>query len=197
MVIRERILRMNDLNETKALGIMFSSTKRKNRINDLITIAQSCEYLINLYGSRKKVADILGISTEMIRQFVLPLKLPKLVQDLISDRKIDSIDVIMHLNSLKNPNQQIKAAQMITDVSSKDVRDIIKLVKKYNIDIDESINTIIQLKTRSMHIVMLDIEDDSYNILKEISNEINIPPAIITKVIVESWLREHKKNEAY
>ena len=71
---------MRELDEATALSILFSNTKRKKRDADLLTIAKSCDYLVKLYGSQKAVADKIGLSSEMVREFLTTLRLPSEVQ---------------------------------------------------------------------------------------------------------------------
>ena len=73
------------LDEESALAILFANTRRKKRKEDLITIARAFEYLVNLYGSKEAVAKRVGLSTEMIREFLTVLKLPREIQKLVTE----------------------------------------------------------------------------------------------------------------
>ena len=104
---------MNKLDEETALSILFANTKRKKRTTDLLTIAKNCDYLVKLYGSQKAVSEKVGLSSEMIREFLVVLKLPKQIQDLVSERKIDSIDIVREISALKESPKQIIASKAL------------------------------------------------------------------------------------
>ena len=183
---------MDEMDENQALAIMFGNTKRKKRNVDLITLAKSCEILVKRYGSRKEVGEILGLSAEMIRQILTPLKVSDEVKKLISEKKIDSIDLVMHLSSIKDQNLQTKAALMLTNFHTKDVRDILQLIKKSGIDIEKAIDTIIENKPKGVHILMLDLDDHNYILLKNASEKIQMPPAILAKFVLQCWLKNSR-----
>jgi len=177
------------LDEETALSIIYANTKRKKRSVDLLTIARSCEYLVGLYGSQKAVAEQADLHGEMIRQFMSVLKLPTEVQDLISRRQIDRLDVAYRIAMIKDPAQQIAAARAMADLTlSKDVRDITKLVRKAGSSIEESKKRIIEAKPKGLHIFMMDFKDKTYNSICKKAKERGVGPAELVKQIVEDWL---------
>ncbi len=182
---------MKNLDENTSLAIIFSNVRRKKRDNDLITIAKSFNYLVNLYGSIKSVSIKIGLSKEMVRQFLSILKLPKEIQELFSKRKLDSVDIAKELLSLKNSRKQIIAAQAILDSSSKDVRDIKRLIKNSNTSVTEAKKTILDLKPKGLHIFMMDFEDDLYKSILNFSKSLRIKPAELVKRIIIDWLKRN------
>ena len=186
---------MKILDEETALTILFANTRRKKRNNDLITIAKSCEYLTKLYGSQKAVAEKVGLSTEMIREFLSALKLPEEVQKLISDRKIDSIDIVREISVLKDPSKRIVAAKALANSLSKDVRDVKRLIKDTNLSVAEAKKAVLESKPKGLHIFMMDFDDDTYRAVIEQAKNMKVKPAELVRQIVLDWLQKRMGNK--
>jgi hypothetical protein len=186
---------MNNLNENTAFAIIFANTKRKNRNVDLLTIAKCFEHLVKLYGSQKAVANKVGLSIEMIREFLIVLKLPIKIQKLVSERRIDSIDVVREISIIKYPSKQIKAAHAFINSLSKDVRDIKRLVKKSKLPIEDAKKIILDAKPKGLHIFIMDFNDETYQAIIKEAKALKIKPAELVKGIVTNWLKQKTKKE--
>lgn len=180
---------MRELDEDTALATIFANTRRKKRTENLLTIAQSFKYLVELYGSQKAVADKVGLSTEMIREFLIVLKLPVEVQQLISSRQIDSVDVAREISAIKDPLKQVVTAKILADALSEDVRDIKRLIKDTNFPIEEAKKIILESKPRGLHIFMMDFDDEIYKLIIKQAKSMKIKPAELVKEIVTDWLK--------
>lgn len=183
---------MKKLDEETALSVLFANTKRKKRSVDLLTIAKSCEYLVNLYGSKRAVAEKVGLSTEMIREFLTILKLPKEIQKLVSERKVDSIDVVKEISALKEPSKQIEVAEAFINSPSKDARDIKRLVKNTDISINDAKKIILDTKPKGLHIFIMDFDDEMYKTIVKQAKLQRIKPAELVRAIVAEWLKNKK-----
>jgi hypothetical protein len=181
---------MNDLDEETALAIIFSNTKRKKRDLDILTIAKAFEYLVKLYGSRKAVGEKVGLSAEMVREFLNVLKLPKEVQELVSKRVIDSIDTIKEISAIKDFSKQIEASQAFASLTSKDVRDIKRLIKVEDLSVNDAENVIADAKPKGFHVFVMDFDDEIYKTLTEQACILDIKPAELVREIVISWLKQ-------
>jgi len=186
---------MKNLDEKTALATIFSNTKRKKRNVDLLTIAKNCDYLVKLYGSQKTVAEKVGLSTEMIREFLAVLKLPTEIQTLVSKRKIDSIDIVREISALKEQSKQIAAAEAFIDSLSKDVRDIRRLVKDANVPIKDAKKVVLEAKPKGLHIFVMDFDDEMYRAIIKHARTLKIKPAELVKGIVADWLTQKAKKE--
>jgi DNA uptake protein ComE-like DNA-binding protein len=189
---------MTLMNEATALSLLFANTKRKKRSVDLITLAQSCKYLVDLYGSKKAVAEKVGLSTEMIRELMLPLEVPKEVQTLISSRKIDSIDKVREISVLKAPSKQIAAAKEVVNTPTKDVRDMKRLIERTGVSPKKAKEIILEAKPKDLHIFLIDFDEEVYHSILEHAKRKKLDPAQLVKEIVCDWLRKEKptdKNE--
>jgi hypothetical protein len=186
---------MKELDEETALAILFANSKRKKRDIDLLTIARSCEYLVKLYGSRRAVAEKIGLSTEMIRQFLTVLKLPEAVQELVSDRQIDSIDTVKEILALKAPKTQIEAAKSFVNSLSKDVRDIKRLVKDAKLPVEKSKATILDSKPKGLHDFIIDYDDEMDNAINAHAKSLKVKPAELVREIVKDWLKQKTRGK--
>jgi len=185
---------MSDKNrENELLAFLFSNTKRKNRVLDLVTLGTYFTELIDLYGSRKKVAEMIGISEEMVRQFLIPLKMPPEIQNFIKNRSIDDIDTILTLNRVKDKNLMIEIANNIINLNTKTSRDIINLIKEKNIPVKIAKDIVLSYQNEKINVVLIDLDEDSFSLLKYLSIEFNIPPALLSKIILVNWLNLYKK----
>lgn len=131
----------NQINETdiqKALAALIKNTRTTHRYLSLIEIADWLDMAIQGLGSLKEVADRIGLSKKMLKQFQYIKKLDPKVQKLFASRKIDSVDIAVHLSML-NDKGQIAVAKEIASgkLDSADVRAIRefrKEVKELNIN---------------------------------------------------------------
>jgi len=185
---------MRKLNEETALAIVFANTKRKKRPDDLLTVANAFDYLVRLYGSQKVVAEKVGLSTEMVREFLTTLKLPEEIQKLVSDRRIDSIDIIREISSLKEPSKQIAATEAFINSLSKDVRDIKRLVKDANASIKDAKKVVLEAKPKGIHIFVMDFDEEMYRTIIKQARVLKIKPAELVKGIVSEWLKQKQKK---
>ena len=186
---------MKELDEATALSMLFGNTRKKKRNVDLLTIAKSCEYLVGLYGSQRAVADKIGISAEMIREFLTTLKLSAPVQELVSSRRIDSVDIVRELSALSDSSKQLAAAETFVNTSSKDVRDIKRLVGETKVSIEDAIKVVSVAKPKGLHIFLVDFDDETYKAIMKQSTLANIKPAELLRSIVTDWLERVPKEE--
>jgi ParB-like chromosome segregation protein Spo0J len=185
-------MNLNQLDEETALSLIFANTKKKKRNIDLLTFAKTVDYLVRFYGSQKTVAEKVGLSTEMIREFLIPLKLPKEIQKLISDRRIDSIDTVREISVLNDPSKQIAAAKALIDSASKDVRDIKRLVNVTNVSIGDAKKAISDAKPKGLHIFVMDFDDEMYHSITKHAKVLKVKPAELVRNIVSNWLSKNK-----
>jgi len=185
---------MKKLDEETALSILFANTKRKKRKTDLLTIAKNCDYLVKLYGSQKAVAEKVGLSSEMIREFLVVLKLPKKIQDLVSERKIDSIDIVREISALKEPSRQIVASEAFINSLSKDVRDIKRLMKDANVSVKNAKKAVLDAKPEELHIFVMDFDDEMYQAIIENAKASRVKPTELVRGIVMDWLKQKQEK---
>lgn len=74
------------------------------------------------------MADRIGLSPHMLRQFSAVRRLAPRVRDFFSDRRLDSVDAAVHLAMLPEKEQLKMATALATrDIDTKDLRGAIRL----------------------------------------------------------------------
>ncbi len=137
----------NQLNGTdiqKALAALIKNTRTTRRYLSLIEIAEWIDVAIQGLDSLKEVSDRIGLSTKMLKQFQYVKKLNPKVQKLFASRKIDSVDIAVHL-SMFNDKEQIVVAKKAAsgNLNSADVRAIREFRKEVSgLDINDVIEKV-------------------------------------------------------
>jgi len=183
---------MKKLDEQTALAIMFANTKRKKRTADLVTIAEACEHLVQLYRSQQAVARKIGLSNEMIREFRKILSLPKEVQSMLRAKRIDSLDVAYRLALLRDPKKQVQLARQVAGVDSKDVRDIKRVISSTGLSAKESKKKVLDSKLKGLHVFVMDFNDQEYKAILKRARERKTDPAELVKQVILRWLKREK-----
>lgn len=113
-----------------AVARLIASTRRKRRQLKLLEIANDLEIALSAYKSLSKVADVIDISSEMLRQFSRVNKLCLPVKQLIADGIIQSVDIADRLSRLPVADQlPVARAVAQGSLTSDDVRAIVSLRK--------------------------------------------------------------------
>lgn len=187
------------LDEKTALAIIFANTRRKppSRKEDILTIAKCFDFLEGLYKSRKAVIEKVDLSNEMIRQFLTALKLPKEIQNMIAQRKIDSVDAVRNLATIDGRDKQIETAKLYASLQSKDARDINRIIKGGKISTKEAKKIIDKTKPKGFHVFVMDFDDDTYKTIIRVASSRKTKPAELVKKIVTDWLDKIRKKQGY
>ena len=112
----------------EALAILISSTHSKKRPLPLTEIAKWLDVAVVKLGSYSAVADRIGLSPQMLRQFSHISRLTKSVQKLFQSRCLDSIDAVTHLAMLPGQEQEVMAEALASgDIDTSDIRAVVQL----------------------------------------------------------------------
>jgi hypothetical protein len=179
---------MKALDEQTALAIVFANTKRKKRTEDLVTVAEAFDRLVRLYRSQRAVANKVGLSTEMVREFLKILSLPAEVKRLVRTRKIDRLDVAYKISVLPNPEEQIKAARQSTGLLTDDLRDVKRLMSSAGMSAEESKKKVLESRLRGLHVFVMDFDDEEYKQLVSHARCMRMNAAEMVKHVVIEWL---------
>jgi len=185
---------MRKLDEQTALAILFANTKRKKRTEDLVTIAEACEFLVKRYGTQTAVAQKVGLSPEMIREFRKLLTLPKQVKDMVRAREIDRLDVAYRISMLGDARKQMQIARQVAKLQSDDVRDIKRLVSSAGMSTRESQEKVLESKLRGLHVFIMDFNDEQYHAIMERARENRMDAAELVRQVVLRWLKTKSKS---
>ncbi len=183
---------MKQLDENTALGIVFANTKRKKRTADLWTIAEACEYLAELYGSQKAVAEKVGLSSETIRQFRKVLTLSEEVEDMVRARRIDRLDVAYRISMLDDPEDQVQVASQAAELSTDDVRDMNRVIARAGLSPEVAKNRVLESKLKGLHLFVMDFDDEEHQVIVQQAKARKMAPAELVKQVVFDWLAGQK-----
>jgi hypothetical protein len=116
----------------KALAALIKNTRTTRRHESLPRIASWLEIAIHGLGSVGEVAERIGLSSKMLRQFLSVRELTPSVLDLFATRKLDSVDMAVHLRKLPPDEQACVAREAATgDLTTADVRAICEFRKHH------------------------------------------------------------------
>lgn len=188
---------MKKMDEITALAIVFGNIRRKKRRENLVRVARAFDFLVKLHGSQRAVSEKVGLSSEMIRQFLTVLELCPKVQQMFLKREIDSVDVAKELFVLKDVGKQLDAARAIAGMSSKEARDTRRLSRENQTPIEKAKQTVLQAKGKNVHIFMVDFDRDTHEKILRVAQLSKKAPAELIRKIVIDWLikKEKKKFE--
>ena len=153
----------------KSLAKISSGTKRKKRQINLLQVAQEMNSLYSKYNSLDKVAKIVKLSPEMVRQFLKINDLDQTVKDLISSDSITSVDIGYRISKLQKKDQAILAKHIVQrNLSSDDVRAIVKFkIDNPAIPIEKTVDKVIKSKNKNIYVAYLGIKDLTFKQLRE------------------------------
>lgn len=113
---------------TDDLAALMASTRRMRRKLNLVEIASRASRACNSMGGVAAVAAAVGLSSEMLRQFLRVGKLAPEVKRLVARGKIQSVDIADRMSRLPDEDQLPVAEAVVRDrLRSEDVRAIVSL----------------------------------------------------------------------
>ena len=105
------------------LARLIANTRRVRRGEDILTVAGYMREATAIVGGLTALAQRIGISEEMIREFMSAERLSEPVKALVRSRRIDSVDVVYRTSRLPIADQLPVAAAFVSgELSSNDVR---------------------------------------------------------------------------
>jgi len=122
--------RDRDARLENALVYLLASTRRTRRGPNLIRVARELAVAREGLGLRA-VAELVGVGTEMLREFASVEKLSPAVKKMIADGRISSVDVAYRLSMLPDADQSAVAKEYAGgNLSLKDVRDVVSFRRR-------------------------------------------------------------------
>lgn len=153
----------------KSLAIIGKGTKRKKRDINLLEVAEEIKSLYSINKTLNKVAKVVKLSPEMVREFLKISELHEKVKELIKNNLITGVDIAYRISRLSEKDQVILAKQVVDKrLSSDDVRAIIRFkIDNPKISIERAADSVIQSKTKKVYVAYLGIEKDTFEKLAE------------------------------
>ncbi len=188
---------MKEQTEDKLLAELYVILKgSKEKPKDWISTAKICKRLIDHYGSKKIAAQKLGVSYELVRSIASLLDLPPEVQNLIREGKI-LLDAAQRLSRIGSAKEQVRVAELVAGMRSHDARQLIQYAKRFpDADLDEFKKrlTSVQKETKRIDIVILPIQHDLFEKLKQIGTRRGFSvQRVITELLSESVAKIHER----
>jgi hypothetical protein len=122
--------RSDDSALKRALAALIAGTRTTKRPCSLIEVAKWLEVAREGLGSYATIADRIGISEKMLRQFSYVGRLTEDVKHLFDTRRLDSVDAATHLAMLPAGDQVVVAHDLAEKlIDTADVRAVVQLRK--------------------------------------------------------------------
>lgn len=138
----------------KAIVTLIGCTRRKRRPKSITEIAGIIEFLRRELGSYKKVGEIVGLSTEMLREFRSVKFLDPKVITLVDKRVIDSVDLVYRISKLDAKDQRAVIDKFLNDdLTGDDARVVKSFRRSSGQSIRNSISEIMKSRNIRTHIV--------------------------------------------
>ena len=181
------------MNENEALAVCFANLKGP-KDKQLLTTARALAFLKRLpkYGSNAKVGQAVGVSREVVREFLTLLQLPTRLHPLFEQNKL-GLEQGRKLWQLGRQRSEIldDVAKTLTQMKAHDSRALIDYVlKNPGISVSEATETIIRSRgtiEREYHVIALLSEEDYGHLVKSARNR-EVPADELVTLIVREWL---------
>lgn len=180
---------MND--EETDLAVLIANLKGKKK-KEWFRTAEACRRLLRTYNnSYQKMAKQVGVSSEIIREVDSINDLPQEAkQILLSGGK--GLDKAYRISTkIKGAKNQIKVAKAVADLGAHDARKVIEyIMQNPEISIEKCKQRVLKSKTvtEKVYVIVLPLEDKSFQKLRKKSKELKLAPGELAKKIVEDWL---------
>ena len=113
-----------------ALAALIASTRRGKRKLSLVEVAGKLRVAVAFLGSLRAVAEKLGLSEEMVRQFTRVEKLSPSVKQLAATGRLNSVDLADRLSRFPAEDQLVIARCVLSgDLTPSDVRALLGVRK--------------------------------------------------------------------
>jgi hypothetical protein len=112
----------------RALAVLIACTRSKKRPLPLTEVSKSLRVALSRLGSYGEVADRVGLSPKMLRQFAYVDRLATAVRAMVESRRLDSVDAVAHLAMLPATEQCFVADAFVSEeIDTADIRAIVRL----------------------------------------------------------------------
>lgn len=113
----------SNIKRETVIARLIANTRRRKRHNNLVQIARDVRWLENDLGGLKAVSETIGLSLDMLQQFLSVERLCPELRKLVEERKIDLINVVHYMRNFDSAAQQAIAGEVIAGrLSAEDIR---------------------------------------------------------------------------
>lgn len=182
-------------NKNKIIARLLLSTKRKKRLQSIEEVACDINSLLDFKLSLDEISKLVGISKDMLRQFLRFYKLDEKVKEEVRKRNIDSVSMINQLSKFDSKEQWILAKNIIEgNIRSSELKFLYPLRKQYpNSNINALIKKLKNSQNIKLQVIQLDysLEERKLNKLESLLRE------IISASNIHSVKKEQEKTKIY
>ncbi len=120
-----------EIDTQEALAALIRNTRTTARALSLIEVEHWLEIAISRIGSLSEVADLISLSSKMLRQFQCVGRLSPSVQHLFRTRRIDSVDAALYLSKMPASKQLPIAKELAANtINTSDLRVIADMLAR-------------------------------------------------------------------
>ena len=180
------------------LAVAFANLKG-SKDKDLIRTAEALQRLKPYYGSNPKLGEAVGVSGEIVREFLSLLKLPEEIQEMFSRRQL-RLEHGRRLWQLarKQPAALRQVAAEMQGMTAHDARDfVLYLLKHPELTANEAKRRVLGAKTtmtREFHVIAL-LSEDSFQKLRRQARKLSMPVDEVVTSVVEEWLLANEQHD--
>ena len=184
------------LDKARALAICFSNLKG-SKSKDLLLTARALEYLKRLpeFKTNQRVGEAVGVSGEIVRQFVGLLELPDEMQSHL-ERGSLGLEHGRRLLQIHRNRPEIveESAQAMLSMTAMEARDLAEhLIRNPESPVEASLQTLRAAKkivTKEYHVDVV-IGESVYTLLRSQASKLNLSVAELASTIINEWLERH------
>ncbi len=180
-------------NRSTALAVCFANLKG-SRDKDLLRTAHALKYLKGLpdVKSNERVAEQVGVSAEIVRQFIALLDLPPSIQGRI-DQKTLGLEQGRRLWQLQRSRPDIveDAAEAMVSMTAMEARDFVEFLRRNSTaSVETAVSTLEDAKavTTREHLICALVSESEYQVLAEHCKKRRITVNDLITAITLEWL---------
>ena len=183
------------LDKSEALAICFRNLKG-SKTKDLLMTAQALQYLRGIpeFDSNKRVGEVVGVSGEIVRQFVSLLDLPSSVQTYFEQRTL-GLEHGRRLWQLQRTRPLLveEVAEVMVSMTAMEARDLVEyLVRTPTASAKDGLRALEAAKpdiSHEYHVVAI-LDEVAYKSLESRAHKQRVRVNELVTTIVNSWLEE-------
>lgn len=185
--------------KAEALVVCFRNLKGA-KSKDLLLTAQALQYLKSLpeFGSNNSVGEAVGVSGEIVRQFIGLLDLPPSILEYLENGDL-GLEHGRRLGQLRKARSDVleQAAEAMTKLKAMEARDLAEyLVRNPEASVQDSLESLEaarQVVHKQFHVGLL-FDEETYRLLESHSRTRQMRTTELATTIVSEWLEEHDKQ---
>lgn len=180
------------MNEEQALAICFTNLKGAKQ-KDILRTAKALQYLKRLpkYRTNDKVAAAVGVSREIVREFLTILQLPESVQPLFQRQlKLEHGRRLWQLSRKRHEAVEAAAIAM-SDMNAMDARHLVdQLIRFPEMAVSDAKQSILTSKTvrEDEYLLLTLLSEEQYKQLTRQASKRRVSPDKLATSIIADWL---------